>query len=95
MQVVTVAHKHVLTRSFPPYQNGFRQDQTTSDNIRRPIIRLIKEKVWEYNHEVQYLFIDFAKAYDLIHRESLWNIMAEFGRPLKLIRFCEIHMEDT
>jgi hypothetical protein len=34
---------------------------------------------------VQYLFIDFQKAYDSILRETLWKCMEEFKIPKTLI----------
>ena len=33
-----------------------------------------------------YLFIDFQKAYDSIHRDTLWECMEEFKIPTKLMR---------
>jgi hypothetical protein len=36
-------------------------------------------KKWE-------LFIDFKKAYDSVRREVLYNILTEFGVPMKLVR---------
>jgi hypothetical protein len=44
------------------YQNGFRDGRSVTDNIFAS--KIIKEKIWEYNQSVQYLFIDFQKAYD-------------------------------
>jgi len=41
------------------------------------------------------LFIDFKKAYDSIHRESLYNIMYKFGFPKKLIALTKMCMENT
>jgi hypothetical protein len=32
-------------------------------------------KKWEYNETVHQLFIDFKKAYDLVRREILYNIL--------------------
>ena len=45
----------------------------------------ILEKKWEYNEAVHQLFIDFKKAYDSIRREVLYNILIEFGIPMKLV----------
>jgi len=49
-------------------------------------IRQILEKKWEYNEEVQQLFIDFKKAYDSVRRKILYKILIEFGIPRKLVR---------
>jgi hypothetical protein len=45
----------------------------------------ILEKKWEYNETVHQLFIDFKKAYDSVRREVLYNILIEFGVPMKLV----------
>jgi len=44
------------------------------------------EKKWEYSEAVNQLFIDFMKAYDSVRREDLYNILIEFGIPMKLVR---------
>jgi hypothetical protein len=66
------------------HQCGFRRNRLTTDHI--PCIRQILEKKWEYNEAVQQLFIDFKKAYDSVRREILYNILIEFGIPMKLVR---------
>jgi hypothetical protein len=38
---------------------------------------------WPNNREI--VRVDFKKAYDSIHRDSLYNIMDEVGIPKKLI----------
>jgi len=43
------------------------------DNIF--VLKIINEKIWEYNQSVQHLFIDFQKAYDSIHRDMLWKCL--------------------
>jgi hypothetical protein len=42
-------------------------------------------KIWEYNQKVQYLFIDFQKALDSIHRDTLWKCKEEFKIPETLV----------
>jgi len=63
------------------HQNGFREGRSVIDNIFA--LKIINEKLWEYNHSVQYLFIDFQKAYDSVPRETLWECMIEFKIPTK------------
>ena len=70
------------------YQCGFRPNRSTIDPIF--VLRQIMEKKREFNGEVHNLFVDFRKAYDCIHREGLYNIMAEFGFPRKLIRMTAV-----
>jgi len=42
------------------YQNGFRDERSVIENIFA--LRVINEKLWEYNQIVHYLFIDFQKS---------------------------------
>jgi len=74
------------------YQNGFRDGRSVIDNIFP--LKIINEKLWEYNQSVQYLFIDFQKAYDSIHTDTLWECMKEFKIPTKLINMCKMCKED-
>jgi len=67
------------------YQNGFRDGRSVIDNIFA--LKIINEKMWEYNQSVQYLFIDFQKAYDSIHRDTLWKCT-------KLINTCKTYTND-
>jgi len=39
------------------------------------------------------MFVDFRKVYDIIHRNSLYNIIGEFGFPKKLINITKLSME--
>ena len=57
--------KPYIQKVIGDYQNGFRDGRSVIDNIFA--LRIINEKLWEYNQSVQYLFIDFQKAYDSIH----------------------------
>ena len=56
---------------------------------------IINEKLWEYNQVVQYLFIDFQKAHDSIHRDAMWKCMEEFKIPNKLINMCKTCVQKT
>jgi hypothetical protein len=51
--------------------------------------------MWEYNETVHQLFIDFKKAYDSVRREVLYNILIEFGIPMKLVRLIKMCLNET
>ena len=36
-------------------------------------------------------FIDFEKAFDSLHRPSLWDIMKAYGIPAKIIRIIQLY----
>jgi hypothetical protein len=40
------------------------------------------------------LFIDFKKAYDSVRREVLYNILIEFGIPMKLVRLIKMCLSE-
>ena len=52
-------------------------------------------KKWEYNKAVHQLFIDFKKAYGSVRREVLYNILIEFGIPLKLVKLIKMCLTET
>jgi hypothetical protein len=49
----------------------------------------------EYNETVYKLFIDFRKAYDSVRREVLYNILIEFGIPMKLVRPIKVGLKES
>jgi purine nucleoside phosphorylase len=49
----------------------------------------------EYNEAVHQLFIDFEKAYDPVRRKVLYNILIEFGIPMKLVRLIKMCLNET
>ncbi|KAL4123306.1 hypothetical protein QTP88_015504 [Uroleucon formosanum] len=59
------------------------------------IIRQLYQTSWEFDKEIHTLFVDFKKAYDSIHRESLLNIMKEFHFPQKLVNLVSISVMET
>jgi len=70
------------------HQCGFRHNRSTTDLIS--CICQILEKRWEYKEAVHPVFIDFKKAYELVRREVLYNILIKFGIPMKLVRLIKL-----
>jgi hypothetical protein len=75
------------------HQCGFRHNRSATDQIF--CIHQILGKEWEYNETVHQLFINFKKAYDLVRREVLYNILIEFGFPMKLVRLIKFCSNET
>jgi hypothetical protein len=44
----------------------------------------------EYDEAVHQLFTDFKKAYDSVSRELLYNVLIEFGIPIKMVQLIKI-----
>jgi len=62
-------------------------------NIYSAFVKYLRKK-WEYNEAVHQVFIDFEKAYDSIGREVLYNILIEFGIPVKLVRLIKLCLRE-
>ena len=64
------------------HQCGFGRNRSTTHHIF--CICQILEKKWEYNEAVHQFFIDFKKAYVSVRSDIFYNILIEFGIPIKL-----------
>jgi len=62
--------------------------------IYSAFVKYLKKK-WEYSEAVHELFIDFKNAYDSVRREVLYNILTEFGIPMKLVRLIKMCLNET
>ena len=47
-------------------------------------IRWIMEKAKEFQKNVSFCFIDYAKAFDCVDHNKLWKILQEMGIPAHL-----------
>ena len=55
-------------------QAGFREDRTR-DQV--PNIHWITEKAREFQKNIYFCFIDYAKAFDYVDHNKLWEILKE------------------
>ena len=53
------------------------------------VLRNIIEQSVEGNASLYICFIDYEKAFDSVHRETLWRIMGLYGIPPKLVRMVQ------
>ena len=60
-------------------QAGFRKGGGTRDQIAN--IRWIVEKAREFQKNMYFWFIDYAKAFDCVDNNKLWKILKEMGIP--------------
>jgi hypothetical protein len=44
---------------------------------------------------VHQLFVDFKEAHNSLRREVLYNILIEFGVPVKLVRLKKMYLNET
>ena len=64
-------------------QAGFRRGKGCMDQIFS--LRNIIEQSTEWNAPLCIGFIDFKKAFDSIHHETLWKILRHYGLPQKIV----------
>ena len=60
-------------------QAGFGPGRSCNDQIFT--LRQIIEKVTAWQKPVMINFIDFRKAFDCLHRPSVWSILKQYGIP--------------
>ena len=80
-----------MNREFPDVQAGFRKGRGTRDQIAN--IRWIMEKAREFQKNIYFCFIDYAKALDCVAHNKLWKILKEMGIPNHLTASWEICMQ--
>ena len=68
-----------VNRELPDVQVGFRKGRGTRDQIAN--IRWTMEKAREFQKNIYFCFIDYAKAFDCVDQNKLWEILQEMGIP--------------
>ena len=68
-----------MNHELPDVQAGFRKDRGTRDQI--PNICWIIEKAREFQKNIYFCFVDYAKAFDCVDHNQLWKILQEMGIP--------------
>ena len=63
----------------PDVQAGFRKGRGTRDQTAN--ICWIIEKAREFQKNIYFCFIDYAKAFDCVDHNKLWKILQEMGIP--------------
>ena len=73
-----------MNRELPDVQAGFRNGRGIRDQIVN--IRWIIEKAREFWKNIDFCFINYAKAFDCVDHDKLWKILQEMGIPDHLPR---------
>ena len=80
-----------MNHELPDVQAGFRKARGTRDQIAN--IHWIIEKAREFQKNIYFCFIDYAKAFDCVDHNKLWKILKEMGIPDHLIASWEICLQ--
>ena len=79
LKILQARLQQYVIRELPDVEAGFRKGRGTRDPIAS--IRWIMEKAREFQKNIYYCFIDYAKAFDCVDDNKLWKILKEIGRP--------------
>ena len=68
-----------MNYELPDVQAGFRKGRGTRDQIAN--ICWIIEKAREFQKNIYFCFINYAKAFDCVDHKKLWKILKQMGIP--------------
>ena len=84
LEILQARLQQYVNHELPDVQAGFRKGRRTRDQIAN--ICCIIEKAIEFQKNIYFCFIDYAKAFDCMGHNKLWKILKEIGIPDDLIR---------
>ena len=79
LKILQARLQQYVNLELPDIQAGFRKGRGTRDQIVN--ICWITEKVREFQENIYFCFIDYAKAFDCVDHNRLWKIMKVMGVP--------------
>ena len=68
-----------MNREYPDVRAGFRKGRGARNQIAN--ICWTIEKAQEFQKNMYFCFIDYAKAFDCVDHHQLWKILKEMGIP--------------
>ena len=83
LKILQARLQQYMNRELPDVQAGFRKGRGTRDQIAN--ICWIMEKARDFQKNIYFCFIHYAKAFDCVDHNELWKIMKEMGLPDHLI----------
>ena len=79
LKILQTRLQQYVNRELPDVQAGFRKGRRIRDQIAN--IRWIIKKAREFQKNIYFCFIDYAKAFDCVDHNQLWKILKEMGIP--------------
>ena len=75
LKILQARLQQYVNNEFPDVQAGFRKIRGTRDQIAN--ICWIIRKAREFQKNIYFCFIDYAKAFDCVDHNKLWKILKE------------------
>ena len=79
LKILQARLQQYMNHELPDVQAVFRKGRGTRDQIAN--ICWIMEKAREFQKNIYFCFIDYAKAFDCVDYNLLWKILKEMGIP--------------
>ena len=79
LKILQARLQQYVNQELSDVQAGFRKGRGTRDQIAN--IRWIIEKAREFQKNILFCFIDYAKAFNCVDHNKLWKILKEIGIP--------------
>ena len=77
LKILQARLQQYVNHELPDVQARFRKGRGTRDQIAN--IHWIIEKASEFQKNIYFCFIDYAKAFDCMDHNKLWKILKEMG----------------
>ena len=77
LKILQARLQQYVNRELPDVQAGFRKGRGTRDQIAN--IRQIIKKAKEFQKNIYFYFIDYAKAFDCVDDNKPWKSLKETG----------------
>ena len=78
LKILQARLQQYMNHELPDVQAGFRKGRGTREQI--PNICWIIKIAREFQKNIDFCFIDYAKAFDCVDHDKLWNILRD-GKP--------------
>ena len=79
LKIFQVKLQQYVNYELPDVKAGFRKGRGTREQIVN--FCLIIEKAREFQKNIYFCFIDYAKAFDCVDHNKLWKILKDMGIP--------------
>ena len=77
LKILQARLQQYVNHEIPDVQAGFRKVRGTRDQIAN--IHWIIEKAREFQKNIYFCFIDYAKVFDCVNHNKPWKICQEIG----------------
>ena len=79
LKILQARLQQYVNRELSDVQAGFRKGRGTRDQIANILWSF--KKAGEFQKDIYFCFIDYAKAFDCVDHNKLWKILKEMGMP--------------